>query len=116
MNDEVVDNDRLGLIVGMLFVWTGLFALSCIVLAVTMPNSDFESVVAVVASSLGNTGPTLGDYGPSNTWASMGTPSLIITSILMWFGRLELMTALLLLHPEHGLEKKEKHRIGLRSN
>ena len=52
MNDEVVDNDRLGLIVGMLFVWTGLFALSCIVLAVTMPNSDFESVVAVVASSL----------------------------------------------------------------
>ena len=99
MNNEVVDNDRLGLIVGMLFVWTGLFALSCIVLAVTMPNSDFESVVAVVASSLGNTGPTLGDYGPSNTWASMGTPSLIITSILMWFGRLELMTALLLLHP-----------------
>ena len=99
MNNEVVDNDRLGLIVGMLFVWTGLFALSCIVLALTMPNSDFESVVAVVASSLGNTGPTLGDYGPSNTWASMGTPSLLITSILMWFGRLELMTALLLLHP-----------------
>ena len=58
-----------------------------------------RTVVAVVASSLGNTGPTLGDYGPSNTWASMGTPSLIITSILMWFGRLELMTALLLLHP-----------------
>ncbi|RJV01554.1 MAG: TrkH family potassium uptake protein [Candidatus Poseidoniales archaeon] len=99
MNDEVVEGDRLGLIIGMLFVWTGLFALSCIILAVTMPNSDFESVVAVVASSLGNTGPTLGDYGPSNTWASLGTPSLIITSILMWFGRLELMTALLLLHP-----------------
>ncbi len=99
MNNEFVDNERLGLIVGMLFVWTGLFAISCIILAVTMPNSDFESVVAVVASALGNTGPTLGDYGPSNTWASMGTPSLLITSILMWFGRLELMTALLLLHP-----------------
>ena len=59
MNNEVVDNERLGLIVGMLFVWTGLFAISCIILAVTMPNSDFESVVAVVASALGNTGPTL---------------------------------------------------------
>ena len=99
MNDEVVERDRLDLVVGMLFVWTGLFALSCIILAVTMPSSDFESVVAVVASSLGNTGPALGDYGPSNTWASMGAPSLVITSILMWFGRLELMTALLLLHP-----------------
>ena len=99
MNNEVVESDRLGLIIGMLFVWTGLFAISCILLAITMPNSDFESVVAVVASSLGNVGPALGDYGPSNTWASMGTPSLLITSILMWFGRLELMTALLLIHP-----------------
>ena len=35
----------------------------------------------------------------ANTWASMGTPSLLITSVLMWFGRLELMTALLLIHP-----------------
>jgi trk system potassium uptake protein TrkH len=99
MNGEVVDRERLGLIVGMLFVWTGLFALSCIILAVTLPSSDFESVVSVVASSLGNTGPALGQYGPKETWASMGGPSLIITSILMWFGRLELMTALLLIHP-----------------
>lgn len=99
MNGEVVENDRLTLIIGMLLVWIGLFALSSIILAVTMPDSDFESVVAVVASSLGNTGPTLGDYGPSNTWASMGAPSLLITSVLMWFGRLELMTAFLLLHP-----------------
>jgi len=100
MNNEVVERDRLDLVIGMLFVWTGLFALSCVILAIAMPSSDFESVVAVVASSLGNTGPALGDYGPSNTWASMGAPSLVITSILMWFGRLELMTALLLLHPK----------------
>jgi len=66
----------------------------------TMPDSDFESVVSVVASSLGNTGPALGEYGPSNTWSSMGGISLMITSVLMWFGRLELMTALLLLHPK----------------
>ena len=99
MNGEIVQRDRMNLVVGMLFVWTELFALSSVLLAITMPNADFESVVAVVASSLGNTGPTLGEYGPSNTWASLGTPSLMITTILMWFGRLELMTALLLLHP-----------------
>ena len=99
MNGEVIERDRLSLVVGMLFVWTGLFAISCILLAMTLPNSDFESVISVVAASLGNTGPALGDYGPANTWASMGTPSLLITSVLMWFGRLELMTALLLIHP-----------------
>ncbi len=96
MNGEVVERDRIDLVVGMLFVWTAIFAISSILIALTMPDADFESVIAVVASSLGNTGPTLGDYGPSNTWADMGTPSLIITSILMWFGRLELMTAILL--------------------
>ena len=100
MNGEVVERDQLGLIIGMLFVWIGIFSISCIVLAALMPQSNFETVVSVVASSLGNTGPALGDYGPGKNWAPMGAPSLIVTSILMWFGRLELMTALLLLHPK----------------
>ncbi len=99
MNGEVVERQQIGLIVGMLFVWIGLFAISCILLAICMPNESFESIISVVASSLGNTGPALGEYGPSSTWASMNTPTLLITSILMWFGRLELMTALILLHP-----------------
>ena len=64
-----------------------------------MPGDTFESVTMVVASSLGNTGPTLGDYGPSNTWAGMNSGALLITSVLMWFGRLELLTAVILLHP-----------------
>ena len=33
MNGEVVGNQQLGLIVGMLFVWIGLFAISSILLA-----------------------------------------------------------------------------------
>ena len=99
MNGEVIERDKLSLIVGMLFVWTAIFAISCIFLTIALPDSDFESIMGVIASSLGNTGPALGDYGPSNTWASMGTPSLLFVSILMWFGRLELLTALLLLHP-----------------
>lgn len=99
MNGEVIERDKLSLVVGMLFIWTALFAISCIILTIMLPDSDFESIMSLIASSLGNTGPALGDYGPTNTWASIGTPSLIFTSILMWFGRLELMTALLLLHP-----------------
>ncbi|HIL64742.1 MAG: hypothetical protein CXT71_01425 [Methanobacteriota archaeon] len=100
MNGEVVEREQLGLITGMLFVWIGIFSLSCVILAALMPHSNFETVVSVVASSLGNTGPALGDYGPANNWSTMGSPTLFVTSILMWFGRLELMTALLLLHPK----------------
>lgn len=99
MNDQVVGDQQLGLIVGMLFVWIGLFAISSIILALVIPGEDFESILAFVASSLGNTGPALGNYGPTETWAGLNSGALIWTSILMWFGRLELLTAVILLHP-----------------
>ena len=99
MNGEVVGNQQLGLIIGMLFVWIGLFAISSILLAFIVPGEDFESIMALVASSLGNTGPTIGNYGPTETWAGLNSGALLLTSILMWFGRLELLTAVILLHP-----------------
>ncbi len=99
MNGEVVGNQQLGLIVGMLFVWIGLFAISSILLAFISPGEDFESILALVASSLGNTGPTIGSYGPTETWAGLNSGALLLTSVLMWFGRLELLTAVILLHP-----------------
>ncbi|MDB2367208.1 TrkH family potassium uptake protein [Candidatus Poseidoniales archaeon] len=99
LNNQVVGDQQIGLIVGMLFVWIGLFAISSIILSLTIPGEDFESILALVASSLGNTGPTLGNYGPTETWAGLNSGALIWTSILMWFGRLELLTAVILLHP-----------------
>ncbi len=99
MNNQVVGDQQLGLIVGMLFVWIGLFAISSIILALVIPGEDFESILALVASSLGNVGPALGNYGPTETWAGLNSGALIWTSILMWFGRLELLTAVILLHP-----------------
>ena len=107
MNGEVVEDKQLGLIVGVLFIWVGLFFTSSVILAVFMPTESFESVTMVVASSLGNTGPTLGDYGPEETWATMNSGALIFTSILMWFGRLELLTAIIVLHP-HSWRREEK--------
>jgi trk system potassium uptake protein TrkH len=100
MNNEVVEDGQVNMVVGMILIWIVLFAVSSILLAVAMPGGSFESIVSVVASSLGNTGPALGAYGPSNTWASMNSFSLIVTSILMWFGRLELLTAIIILHPK----------------
>ena len=99
LNNQVVGDQQLELIVGMLFVWIGLFAISSIILSLMIPGGDFESILALVASSLGNTGPALGNYGPTETWAGLNSGALIWTSILMWFGRLELLTAVILLHP-----------------
>jgi trk system potassium uptake protein TrkH len=96
-NKSPIEDSYLSLVIGMLLVWVGLFAISTLILAFYMPESSLETIVSVVASSLGNTGPALGDYGPSSTWESMPIPVLIYTSVLMWFGRLELLTAILLL-------------------
>ena len=107
MNGEVVEKQQLGMIVGMLFVWIGLFGISTLLLAIVMPGQSFESIVSIVASSLGNTGPALGEFGPTNTWSEMNVWALILTSILMWFGRLELLTAVILIHPRTW-KKEEK--------
>jgi trk system potassium uptake protein TrkH len=113
MNGEVVERQQLGLIVGMLFVWIGLFGISTLILAILMPEHSFESIVSIVASSLGNTGPALGEFGPTNTWSGMNSWALIITSMLMWCGRLELLTAVILLHPRTW--KKEEKDLTERS-
>ncbi len=107
MNNEVVEQKQVSLVVGMLFIWVILFGFSCIVLAMMMPDASFETIFSVAASGLGNTGPALGAYGPTETWASMNSGSLIFTSILMWFGRLELLTAIIVLHP-HSWRREEK--------
>ena len=107
MNGEVVEQHQIGLVVGMLFMWIILFGVSSILLALFMPHESIESIISVVASSLGNTGPALGNYGPSNTWAGMSSGALILTSILMWFGRLELLTAIIVLHP-HSWRREDK--------
>ena len=107
MNDEVVEQKQVSLVVGMLFIWVILFGFSCIVLAMMMPDESFETIFSVAASGLGNTGPALGAYGPTETWASMNSGSLLFTSVLMWFGRLELLTAIIVLHP-HSWRREEK--------
>jgi trk system potassium uptake protein TrkH len=98
-NGEVVEESRILLVIGMLSAWIALAGVSAIMLTFFEPSMSLETLISVVASSLGNTGPALGDYGPTNTWASMHWLTLCWTGLLMWAGRLELLTVLVLLHP-----------------
>ncbi len=99
MNGEVVDESRVLLVIGMLSAWAVLAAVSAILISLMEPGVDLETVISLVFASLGNTGPALGSYGPTNTWASLSWYTLILTSLLMWAGRLELLTVLVLFHP-----------------
>ncbi|MGB2476297.1 MAG: potassium transporter TrkG, partial [Flavobacteriaceae bacterium] len=57
---------------------------------------DFVSAIGVAASSLGNVGPALGDFGPSFTFYAMSSAGKCWASFLMLLGRLELFTVMIL--------------------
>ena len=60
---------------------------------------DFISAIGVAASSLGNVGPALGDFGPVNNFYDMPALGKWWGTLLMLTGRLELFTVLILFTP-----------------
>ena len=78
-----------------------LYMLSFIVgaLGFSFIGLDFESAIGVAASSLGNVGPALGEFGPAQNFNQMPLMGKWWGSFLMLIGRLELFTVLILLTP-----------------
>ncbi|TWO33250.1 TrkH family potassium uptake protein [Seonamhaeicola sediminis] len=78
-----------------------LYMLSFIIgsLVFSMFDIDFKSAIGLSASTLGNVGPALGDFGPVNNYASLPSLAKWWASFLMLIGRLELFTVLILFTP-----------------
>jgi len=78
-----------------------LYMISFIIgaLGFSMMEIDFQSAIGLAASSLGNVGPALGDFGPVNNYANLPNIGKWWCSFLMLIGRLELFTVLILFTP-----------------
>ncbi|MDO5969523.1 potassium transporter TrkG [Flavivirga aquimarina] len=78
-----------------------LYMLSFIIgaLVFSMFEIDFKSAIGLAASSLGNVGPALGDFGPVNNYSTLPPLAQWWASFLMLIGRLELFTVLILFTP-----------------
>lgn len=78
-----------------------LYMISFIVgaLVFSMFQIDFESAIGLSASSLGNVGPALGNFGPVNNYSELPALGKWWSAFLMLIGRLELFTVLILLTP-----------------
>ena len=96
MNDEFLEDEQVSLIIGMLMVWVLVFIVSCFIMALLMPDLDLMAIISVSLSAIGNTGPSMGMVGPTGTWSQLSPSAMIFTSLLMWAGRLELLTVLML--------------------
>jgi trk system potassium uptake protein TrkH len=68
-------------------------------LGFSMMQIDFESAIGIAASSLGNVGPALGDFSPVNNYNSLPAIGKWWSAFLMFIGRLELFTVLVIMTP-----------------
>jgi trk system potassium uptake protein TrkH len=68
-------------------------------LGFSMMKIDFESAIGIAASSLGNVGPALGDFSPVNNYGSLPAIGKWWSAFLMFIGRLELFTVLVIMTP-----------------
>ncbi len=80
-----------------------IFAAASLLLAIISygdPSMDIESIISAVATTLGNVGPGFGKVGPMFSFADMHPAGKMLLFFCMWIGRLEVVTALVLLMPE----------------
>lgn len=69
------------------------------ILALMAMEVPFMEALSVAVSSMGNTGPALGSFGPAYSWNALPDAAKWLASLLMLLGRLELFTVLLLFTP-----------------
>ncbi len=75
-------------------------------LMLTAIGLDVISAISASASCIGNVGPALGLLGPLNNYSSVPVAGKVLLSLLMWIGRLEIFTAVVLFNPD--LYKKRR--------
>ncbi len=92
-NKSSVSTEIIHNILGFFIIYMLSFMIGTIVFSVL--GLDFQSALGVSASSLGNVGPSIGDFGPMNTFSELPILAKWWASFLMLLGRLELFTVLI---------------------
>ena len=80
-----------------------IFAQASLLLAIISyhdPRMTIETVLSAVAATLGNVGPGFGMVGPTLSFAEIHPAGKMLLFLCMWIGRLEIVTALVMLVPE----------------
>jgi trk system potassium uptake protein TrkH len=96
-NNKSISGDIVFNILGFFILYMLLFITGALVFSFF--NINFESAIGLSASSLGNVGPALGDFGPVNNYAALPDLAKLWSAFLMLVGRLELFTVLIILTP-----------------
>tara|TARA_B100000941_G_C28500068_1_gene553539 strand:- start:414 stop:1871 length:1458 start_codon:yes stop_codon:yes gene_type:complete len=96
-NNRKVPNEVISNILAFMMLYVAIFSFGSVMMAFI--GVDFETAIGSVAATLGNVGPGIGDVGPSGTYNSIPVAGKWFLSLLMFIGRLELFTFLMIITP-----------------
>ncbi|MGB1586315.1 MAG: TrkH family potassium uptake protein [Thermoplasmatota archaeon] len=101
MNGKVVQDRTLMTAAAFFISFLGLWLLGTLALELTDPAfRDATAAASASLSALSNIGPGLGVVGPTENFADLSVGSKLVLAAEMWFGRLEIFTAVLVFLPE----------------
>lgn len=96
-NKKSVPQQIIFLIMAFFFTYIVIFGFGTFVM--TLFGLDFKTAIGATIASLGNIGPGIGDVGPTGNYAFVPSGGKWFLSFLMFLGRLELFTVLIILSP-----------------
>jgi trk system potassium uptake protein TrkH len=104
LNEEAVDEDTIREVFVFVVVFVVLFAVSTMLLYLDsyrtpdLALSGLEAMSVAIAT-LGNVGPGFGPVGPMNSFLPFSDAAKLYMVFLMWVGRLEILSVLVLFTP-----------------
>ncbi|MHC4955414.1 MAG: TrkH family potassium uptake protein [Planctomycetota bacterium] len=93
-----IPRDTTRQLVGFLVAYFSIFAIVALITGVL--ENDFRIGLTGSIVTIGNIGPGFGAIGPMETFADLSVATKLLFIFNMWVGRLEVMSVLVLLHPE----------------
>ena len=91
---QLIKEDVVRNTLGFFLFFMSSFILSTIILASL--GLDLESAIGAAASAMGNIGPGLGEFGPTDNYALLSDPGKWVLTFCMLLGRLEIFTVMVL--------------------
>ena len=93
LNGHVVSREIMRNVLSFFVLYFALIGASTLVMSAI--GLDLLSAFSVTISCIGNVGPAFGEFGPTDTYASIPAVGKWVLSVLMMAGRLELFTVLI---------------------
>jgi trk system potassium uptake protein TrkH len=94
IGNRFISEDVIRNTLGFFLFYISIFVFTTI--ALTLMNVDLESAIGAAASAIGNIGPAIADFGPTDNYALLPDFGKWLLTFCMLLGRLEILTIIVI--------------------